>query len=107
MSGIKPQELTRFYALLRERGLTTDLLAEQLDVSGGVVRRLIGGFRPRRGPTWRAFLRLLTDDERKLIFDVEQCPTWNVRQSEKRPVMTPEKDAVLRAAKQPRQLVDA
>lgn len=98
MSGIRPEQLREFYGLLRERGLTTGILAEQLDVSGGAVRRLIGNLRPRRGPIWRALLAQLNATEIKLLMDVEQCPTWNARQRGKQPKMNAAKAALLAGA---------
>lgn len=101
MSGLKPRAMTEFYSRLHRRGLSTTVLAETLDVSGAVVRRLLAGLRPRRGPTWRALLALLSAEEKQLLLSVEQCPTWNARQSRKRPVWTPEKAAEIAAAKMP------
>jgi hypothetical protein len=77
MSGIKPSELTEFYRSLHGRGMTTDSLAEQLDVSGSQVRKLIGMHAPRGGATWRFLLGLLTPEETKLLLAMEQSSTWN------------------------------
>ncbi len=91
MSGIKPQALTQFYRLLHDRGCSTNSLAAELGVVGGTVRKLIGQLSARRGPTWRALCRLLSEAEKAELARVEQCPTWNARQRAKRPVWTPEK----------------
>lgn len=88
MSGIKPLPLTEFYRALRARGVSSDSLAVDLGVSGGCVRRLIGGLRVRRGPTWRGLLGKLQPRELELLMraaDVEQCSAWNLRQAAKRP----------------------
>lgn len=105
MSGIKPQELTEFYWLLRDRGVTTDSLAAELDVSGSLIRKLIGGFKPRRGPVWRALLSRLEPRERELLLRVEQSPTWNMHTAKRRIVFTPEKAAEIVAAREQREAV--
>ena len=93
--GIKPTSLHEFYRSLRARGETTDLLAEKIGRSGGAVRRVIVGLR-RRAPWWKRFEALLTERERELLADVEQCPTWNKPREAKRPVWNAEKEALLR-----------
>lgn len=85
MSGFKPIELAAFYRSLHHRGMTTTILAAQLGVSGGAVRRLIGSMRARRGLIWRGLNELLTERERALLATVEQSATWNKRQAAKRP----------------------
>ncbi len=95
MSGIKPLPLTEFYRSLHARGETTEGLAAKLNVSGAVVRKLIGLLKPRRGCTWRGLQALLTERERQLLATVEQCSAWNIRQRAKRPVWTAEKVADL------------
>jgi hypothetical protein len=92
--GIKPTSLTEFYRSLRARGMTTDLLAEEIGRSGGAVRRVIGGLR-RRAPWWSRFEALLTERERELLGDVEQCPTWNKPREAKRPRWNAEKALIL------------
>lgn len=95
MSGLKPAPMADFYRALHARGATTDTLARDLGVSGGVVRRLLAGHRRRRGPTWQRLATRLTERERALLEDVEQCATWNVRAA-RRPRWAPEKAAALR-----------
>lgn len=95
MSGIKPIALTEFYRSLHARGESTESLARKLNVSGAVVRKLIGLLKPRRGHVWRALLALLTERERGLLVTVEQCSAWNNRQRAKRPVWTAQKVAEL------------
>lgn len=107
MSGIKPIDLTEFYRLLHGRGLSTEILAERIGVSGGTVRKLIGGFKPRRGAVWVAILRRLTPGEKALLFRVEQSPTWNSHVAARRETFTPEKAAQIAAAKRARELVSA
>ena len=97
MSGIKPLPLTEFYRALHARGLSTELLAEQLGVAGGTLRRKIGGLARRQGPVWRGFLDLLTERERALLAEVEQCSAWNISQAAKRPRLGFEVQAALRA----------
>jgi len=87
MSGIKPQALTELYRSLHARGLTTEIMAAGLGVSGGALRRMISGHRAPRGPIWKGFLELLTTPELQLIASVEQSSTWNRR---RRPIWTPE-----------------
>jgi hypothetical protein len=88
MSGMKPLPLTEFYRSLRARGATTDTLAAALGVSGGAVRRILGGHR-RKGHLWPKLARLLTERELRLLADVEQCAAWNTRRAAKRPRWTP------------------
>lgn len=95
MSGIKPLELTEFYRSLHARGESTNGLANQLNASPAVVRKLIGMLRRRRGMVWDGLLRLLTDREKALLLDVEQCSAWNVAQVAKRPKWTSEKAAAI------------
>lgn len=95
MSGLKPLPLTEFYRSLRSRGVTTELLAATLGVSGGTLRKKIGCLSARRGPTWRGLLALLNDREKQLLAEVEQCSSWNIRQSAKRPRWTPALRATL------------
>lgn len=91
MSGIKPQPLTEFYRALHARNESTDTLAAALGVSGGAVRRVLGGLR-RRGHLWRRLVPLLTDRERTLLANVEQCSAWNARPAARhRPTWTAEK----------------
>lgn len=87
MSGIKPAALTEFYASLHDRGVTTDILADAVGVSGGAIRRLITCHRRRRGPTWDNLCLWLTAREIQLLETVEQSSTWNMKQ----PLWTPEK----------------
>lgn len=96
MSGIKPLALTEFYRSLKARGVTTDDLAERIGVSGATVRKLIGLLKRRRGLAWRRLQSHLTDREKQLLADVEQCSAWNIRQSEKRPKWTYETVETLR-----------
>ena len=91
MSGLKPIPLQEFYRSLHGRGLTTDLLAQDLGVSGAKLRKLIVCLQPRRGLAWRGLLERLNERERALLLSVEQCETWNIRQRAKRPVWTMEK----------------
>jgi hypothetical protein len=91
MSGLKPIGLQEFYRSLHGRGLTTDLLAQDLGVSGAKLRKLIVCLQPRRGLAWRGLLERLNERERTLLLSVEQCETWNMRQRAKRPVWTHEK----------------
>lgn len=95
MSGIKPLPLTEFYRSLRARGVTTQQLADELMVSGGTIRKLIGCLKRRRGATWQGLLLRLTPRECALLFAVEQCSAWNIRQRGKRPKWTAEKVAGL------------
>lgn len=96
MSGLKPQALTEFYRSLSARGVTTDILALQIGVSGATVRKLIGLLKRRRGLVWRRLQNHLTDREKQLLADVEQCSSWNISQSKKRPRWTHEKVETLR-----------
>jgi hypothetical protein len=95
MSGLKPQPLTEFYRSLRARGVTTDDLGARLDISGSTVRKLFGLLKRRRGLVWRQLQAHLTDREKQLLADVEQCSAWNIRQSGKRPKWNAEKVAGL------------
>ncbi len=95
MSGIKPIALTEFYRSLHARGESTEGLAKQLNVSGAVVRKLIGLLKRRQGLVWTGLLALCTERERELLTTVEQCSAWNIRQQRKRPVWTAEKVADL------------
>jgi hypothetical protein len=96
MSGIKPVALTEFYRSLHARGEGTQSLAGALGVSGGAVRRLLGGLR-RKGALWRRLEALLTGRERALLGDVEQCSAWNMRRAARnRPRWTGEKDGRMR-----------
>lgn len=96
MSGLKPTPMAEFYRSLHARGETTDTLADTLRVSGGAVRRLLAGHR-RKGVLWGKLAALLTERERALLADVEQCPAWNKRAA-RRPRWTPEKAELLGAA---------
>lgn len=92
MSGYRPRALTEFYDSLHRRGVDTESLAFELDVSGGAVRRLLAGLRPRRGPIWKGILARLTPAEITLLETAEQCPTWNAsRQRRKREIWSTEK----------------
>lgn len=82
--GIKPTSLTEFYRSLKGRGETTDTLALKIGRSGGAVRRVLVGLR-RRAPWWPRFEALLTERERRLLADVEQCSAWNKPRLAKRP----------------------
>lgn len=95
MSALKPLELAQFYRLLHERGESSETLAEKLNISPAVVRKLIGLLKPRRGMVWKGLLKLLTEEEKRLLLTVEQCSAWNISQSKKRPVWTAEKVAGL------------
>ena len=96
MSGLKPQPLTEFYRSLRARGLTTDTLAASLGVSGGAVRRILGGHR-RKGPLWTRLAPLLNAREIQLLRDVEQCSAWNTKRLSKRPKWTAAKASLFGA----------
>lgn len=95
MSGIKPIELTQFYASLHARGLKTDTMAAGLGVSGAKLRKMIGLLQRRRGIAWRGFLALLTEREKALLLHVEQCSAWNIRQRAKQPRWSMEKASVI------------
>jgi hypothetical protein len=101
MSGIKPIALTEFYRSLHARGESTENLARQLNVSGAVVRKLIGLLKRRRGLAWEGLLRLLTERERELLAHVEQCSAWNIRQRAKRPAWTAQKASQLASTLSP------
>lgn len=59
----------------------------------------LGGGLRRRGHLWRRLSALLTDRERALLANVEQCSAWNARPARRRrPTWTPEKAAQLHAA---------
>jgi hypothetical protein len=96
MSGIKPQPLAEFYRLLHARGETTGTLATKLCISGGALRRVIGGHR-RRGHLWRKLAPLLTAKEISLLKDVEQSSTWNARRQLAGSRWTKAKQAMLAA----------
>lgn len=96
MSGIKPQSLTEFYRSLKARGVTTDDLALRVGVSGSTVRKLIGLLKRRRGLVWQRLQNHLTERECQLLADVEQCSSWNIRQTAKRPKWTYETVETLR-----------
>ena len=98
MSGIKPAPLTEFYRSLHSRGESTASLAKKLNVSGAVVRKLIGLLKRRKGLVWDRLLTLLTQHEKELLLSVEQCSAWNIRQVAKRPRWTMEKVAGLAEA---------
>ncbi len=85
MSGMKPLALTEFYRRLHARGVATNDLAFVLGVSGGTVRKLLGGIKARRGPTWKGLQEILLDEEKVLLATVEQCSTWTAQQHAKRP----------------------
>lgn len=91
MSGLKPQALIEFYWSLHARGKTTELLAEDLGVSGGAVRRLISGHRKRRGPIWANLSKILTPAERELLAQVEQSSTWNTKKKPTSEIFSVEK----------------
>jgi hypothetical protein len=95
MSALKPLELAQFYRLLHLRKQSSATLADKLNVSPAVVRKLIGLLKRRRGLVWERLLGLLTDEEKRLLLTVEQCSAWNISQTKKRPVWTPEKVAGL------------
>lgn len=86
MSGMKPPEMSQFYRLLHERGLTTDALAEQVNVGRPTLCRVLNGAR-RRGPVWRRVVKLLTEEEITLL-NVAQCSPWNKSRVAKRPKWT-------------------
>ncbi len=90
MSGLKPMELTEFYRSLHSRGKSTKILAAELGVSGGQVRKLIGMHAPRGGATWRYLLALLTERERALLEGMEQSSTWNTRRRAKQQIFSHE-----------------
>lgn len=100
MSALKPLALVEFYRALHARGASTTTLAAALGVSGGAVRRVLGGLR-RRGPLWRRLATHLTASELNLLarVHVEQCSAWNQRPAARhRPKWTAEKAAQLTAA---------
>jgi hypothetical protein len=97
MSGIKPIELTQFYASLHARGLTTDTLAAHLGVSGAKLRKMIGLLQRRRGIAWKGLLGLLTEREKSLLLHVEQSSTWRNRQRAKQPRWSFEKASAIAA----------
>lgn len=83
----KPPELFAFYNALHERGVKTDQIAKEIGVSGGAVRRLIGGHRKRRGPIWNQLLGKLTPREIELL----DAAVAADRRPTKQPLWTPEK----------------
>jgi hypothetical protein len=87
----KPPELYQFYRSLHARGESTELLAVKLNVSGSVVRRLIGLLRRRRGRVWNELLAMLTPPERELLSRASSSPEWSATQAKKRPIWNPEK----------------
>lgn len=102
MSGIKPLALTEFYRSLHARrdaegrAMSTDALAAKLNVAPSVVRKLIGLLKRRQGRVWEGLCELLTERERALLRDVEQCSAWNMRRAmQNRPRWTEEKVAGL------------
>lgn len=95
MSGIKPLPLTEFYRSLHARGETSESLAQKLNVSRSVLCKMIGLLKRRRGRAWEHLQTLLTDRERRLLSDVAQCSSWNLRQLAKRPRWNAEKVAGL------------
>lgn len=95
MSALKPLELAQFYGLLHDRGESSESLAKKLNVSASVVRKLIGLLKRRRGLVWDGLLKLLTEEEKRLLLTVEQCAAWNISQTKKRPIWTAEKVAGL------------
>lgn len=95
MSEFKPLALTEFYRSLHARGETTDALARKLTTSPATLRKMISLLKRRRGVVWTSFLALLTDRERQLVTEVEQCSAWNIQQAKKRPHFTAEKAAGL------------
>lgn len=87
----KPPELFAFYRALHARGESTEGLAQKLNVSGGVVRKLIGMIRRRRGRTWEGLLALLAPEEKQLLLQASESAEWSAAQSAKRPRWSPEK----------------
>jgi len=83
MSGLRPFEITRFYARLRARGTNSTKLAAQVGVGRPALCRVLNGSR-RRGPIWRRVMQLLTPDEIALL-DVAQSHAWNRQRIAKRP----------------------
>ena len=99
MSGMKPPELTQFYAKLHARGLDTSKLAELAGRSRPIVTKVLNGSK-RRGPAWVRIRPYLTSEEVALL-DVAHRSAWNTRRVEKRPRWTAEKAAVLQAGSDP------
>lgn len=95
MSGIKPLELTKFYASLRRRDKDVDLLAFCIGVKRPTLTRVLNGTR-RRGAVWKRVEPLLTGEEIELL-DVAHRSLWNTKAALKRPVWTPEIAARLNA----------
>lgn len=94
MSGIKPHELTLFFARIHLRGLDTKKLAELVGCSRPTVTRILNGSR-RRNWLWKRIAQHLTAEEVALL-DVAHCSPWNNRRMAKRPRWTPDKAAELR-----------
>jgi DNA transposition AAA+ family ATPase len=83
MSGLKPPQLTDFYRSLDRRGVTTDSLAKELNISRPTLCRIFNGGR-RRNWQWEKVKALLTAEEVKLL-DVALCHPWNKKRIASRP----------------------
>lgn len=93
MSGMKPPELSQFFARLKERNRDAGTLADLLGLSRPAVTRVLNGLR-RWGPIGRKLEPLLTAEEMRLL-DVAHRSPWNTRRVAKRPRWMHRKDAVL------------
>lgn len=91
MSGMKPPEMSRFFALLRARNRDVGMLAELIGVSRPALTKVLNGSR-RWGAIGRRVEPLLTEEEMGLL-DVAHHSTWNAKRVAKRPMWTGEKAA--------------
>jgi hypothetical protein len=83
MSGLKPPEMSAFYRKIQARGLTTEILANQLSVTRPALCRVLNGSR-RRGFIWKKVTELLTPEELALL-DVAHRHPWNRKRTLARP----------------------
>lgn len=98
MAGLKPPELTRFYAKLHARGMDAAKLADAVGRSRSIITKILNGSK-RRGPAWGRLSELLTMDEIALL-DVAHRHTWNNKRTARRPRWTPILAAQLRGEKE-------
>lgn len=79
MSGLTPFPLYSFRRMLRARGSSCEMLADEIGGGRAHTSQVLNGHRPG-GDTWARIYAVVTEEEWAVLSQLEHCATWNRRQ---------------------------
>jgi len=79
VSGLTPFPLYSFRRMLRARGSSCEILADEIGCGRAHTSQVLNGHRPG-GDTWARIYAVVTAEEWAFLSQLEHCATWNRRQ---------------------------